>query len=126
MLTKYTKVALAALLIPTISYANESKQDDDHLEKRHEHQSFKPPLVYLELYHTTKGDTMKLIQYWRKSWRWLSVQAGAVVTLLPVAWVSLPDETKDIIPDAWLPWIVTAVGLAVVIGRLIDQPDETE
>ena len=37
MLTKYTKVALAALLIPTISYASESEQDDDHPEKRHEH-----------------------------------------------------------------------------------------
>lgn len=64
---------------------------------------------------------MRLIDDWRQAWRWFSVQAGAVVVLLPVAWEALPDETKALIPDAWLPWIVSAVGVAVVIGRLIPQ-----
>ena len=64
---------------------------------------------------------LKLVADWTAAWRWLSVQAGAVVVLLPVAWAALPDETKAIIPESWLPWIVGTVGVCVVVGRLVDQ-----
>jgi len=64
---------------------------------------------------------MKLVEDWKAVWRWLSVQFGALVVLLPVAWATLPDETKAIIPESWLPWIVGAVGVCVVVGRLVDQ-----
>ena len=68
---------------------------------------------------------MKLVDNAGKAWRWFSVQMGAVATVLPLAWTALPDETKAVIPSGWLPWIVSAVGVAVVVGRLIDQGGDT-
>lgn len=64
---------------------------------------------------------MKLVEGWKSAWRWFSVQAGGLVVLMPVAWATLPDETKAIIPESWLPWIVGVVGVCVVVGRLLDQ-----
>ena len=68
---------------------------------------------------------MKLVKNANKAWRWFSVQVGAIATVLPLVWATLPDETKAIIPPEWLPWIVSAVGVAVVVGRLIDQGGDT-
>ena len=64
---------------------------------------------------------MKLVEGWKNAWRWFSVQAGALVVALPAAWVVLPEDVKGNIPDTWLPWIVGAVGIAVVAGRMVDQ-----
>jgi hypothetical protein len=64
---------------------------------------------------------MQLIPQWRRAWRMLSVQAGA----LAVLWVALPADTQAAVLDLLgidarhLPGIV---GLAVIVGRLIAQP----
>jgi hypothetical protein len=64
---------------------------------------------------------MKLIPNWRKAWRMLTVQIGALAML----WVALPAATQAAVLEALhidrqhLPGIV---GLAVIIGRLIAQP----
>jgi hypothetical protein len=64
---------------------------------------------------------MKLIPEWRRAWRMLSVQVGA----LAVLWVALPAETQAAvlrllgIDAQHLPGLV---GVAVILGRLIAQP----
>ena len=64
---------------------------------------------------------MKLIPEWRRAWRMLSVQVGA----LAVLWVALPATTQAAVLDLLgidaksLPGIV---GVAVILGRLIAQP----
>ena len=61
------------------------------------------------------------IAEWRRAWRMLSVQVAA----LAVVWVGLPAETQAAILELlhieprFMPGIV---GMAVIIGRLIDQP----
>jgi hypothetical protein len=64
---------------------------------------------------------MKIIPEWRRAWRMLSVQIGA----LAVLWVALPAETQAAvlrlvgIDAQHLPGLV---GVAVILGRLIAQP----
>lgn len=64
---------------------------------------------------------MKLIPEWRQSWRMFSVQALALVAGLPLLWYELPVEIKALIPAEWTPYILTAVAVAGLIGRLVDQ-----
>ena len=62
-----------------------------------------------------------LIPEWKRAWRMLSVQIGA----LAVLWVALPATTQAAVLDLLgidaksLPGIV---GVAVILGRLIAQP----
>lgn len=62
-----------------------------------------------------------MVKDWRKSWRWFSVQLAALATALPLVWAQLPDDLKAYIPVEWQPFIVSAMGLAILIGRMIDQ-----
>lgn len=64
---------------------------------------------------------MKLVSDVRQSWRWFSVQLAALVTVLPLVWAELPDDLKAYIPDEWRPFIVSGMGLAIMLGRMIDQ-----
>ncbi len=67
---------------------------------------------------------MKVVSNARSAWRWFSVQAAAVVALIPVAWAQLPPETQALIPDQYRPWAITVVAVAGILGRLIDQSSE--
>jgi hypothetical protein len=64
---------------------------------------------------------MKLIPEWRRAWRMLSVQVGA----LAVLWVALPPQTQAAVLELLgieaqhLPGLL---GVAVILGRLIAQP----
>jgi len=64
---------------------------------------------------------MKLVPNWREAWRWFSVQALAVIMVLPVVWVALPADAKGFLPDSWEPWTFVVLAGAGIIGRLVDQ-----
>lgn len=64
---------------------------------------------------------MKLIPQWRKSLRMYSVQIMLAIAALPAAWEMVPIEVKALIPLPWLPWIMTALAVAGIIARLVDQ-----
>lgn len=64
---------------------------------------------------------MKLIPEWRKAWRMFSVQALAVIAMLPLIWSELPPDLVAMIPPAWTPYILTALAVAGIVGRLVDQ-----
>ena len=64
---------------------------------------------------------MKLIPQWRKSLRMYSVQILIFIAALPAAWEAVPLEVKALIPLPWLPWIMTALAVAGIIARVIDQ-----
>lgn len=63
----------------------------------------------------------RLVPNWKKSWRWHSAQALAVLTVLPVVWMEFPADLKSQIPDDWMPYVVSAVALGGLFGRLKDQ-----
>jgi len=64
---------------------------------------------------------MKLVSDWKRAWRWFSVQAMAVAAAIPLVWMSLPPELKGSISDDWLPWIASAVAVAGILGRVVEQ-----
>lgn len=64
---------------------------------------------------------MRLVSDARRAWRWFSMQALALLAIIPVVWAELPPEVAAIIPAGWYPWIVTGVAVAGMIGRLVDQ-----
>ncbi|MEY8688421.1 MAG: hypothetical protein AB9M53_00895 [Leptothrix sp. (in: b-proteobacteria)] len=71
-----------------------------------------------------------IVEEWRQSWRWLTVNLGAALLVLPPAWATLSDEQQAAI-IAMLPDVVTqhlagwqalmALGAAIVALRLIKQ-----
>lgn len=67
---------------------------------------------------------MKLVTDAKKAWTWFSVQAMALVALIPVIWMQLPPETQALIPAGWKPYVITAVAVAGILGRLVDQGSE--
>lgn len=64
---------------------------------------------------------MKLVPDWRSAWRWLSVQALAVIALLPVVWPTLPPQVTGWVPEEWRPWIIVLLAVGGIAGRLVDQ-----
>lgn len=64
---------------------------------------------------------MKLVPDWRRVWRYYSTQALIAIAALPMIWAEMPPETRALIPEEWRPWIVTAVALSGIAGRLIAQ-----
>lgn len=66
---------------------------------------------------------MKLVPEARKAWKWFSIQINAVGAAIPLVWVSLPPELKASVPEKYLPWVMMAVFIGGMIGRLIDQGD---
>lgn len=68
---------------------------------------------------------MKLIPEWRRAWRMLTVQIGA----LAVVWVALPSDTQAHLlrvvglSEEQLPAVL---GVLVILARLISQPKVRE
>lgn len=68
---------------------------------------------------------MKIVNNWKTAWRWFSMQLMSVVVVLPLLWEQLPLEVKTFIPAEWLPYILAAVALCAMVGRMIDQSGGT-
>jgi hypothetical protein len=64
---------------------------------------------------------MKLVDGWRGAWRWFSMQALAVLALAPVVWATLPPDVRAWVPQDWQPWLLVAIAVGGIAGRLIDQ-----
>ena len=64
---------------------------------------------------------MRLVENWKEAWTWFSVQAMAALVALPVAWTMLPEEVKAMIPADWVKWIMVAIALGGLVGRMVDQ-----
>lgn len=64
---------------------------------------------------------MKLVQNWRKAWKWHSTQLLAIIAALPLIWMQLPPDVKDMVPDGWHPYIMAAIAIGAIVGRLRDQ-----
>lgn len=64
---------------------------------------------------------MKFIANWRDAWKWFSVQALAAIIALPIVWASLPADLKEYLPSGAEPWILAAMAVAGLLGRIVDQ-----
>lgn len=64
---------------------------------------------------------MKLVPDWREAWRWFSVHVFLILAALPPVWATLPADVKAFLPIEWQPWVLCALALAGVLGRVKDQ-----
>lgn len=64
---------------------------------------------------------MKPVENWKQAWKWHSTQALALLALAPLVWEVLPPEFVALIPEDWLPFILTAVAVGGLVGRLRAQ-----
>ena len=64
---------------------------------------------------------MRLVPDWHKAWTWFSVQALAIVAVLPLVWLGMPPDVKAWVPEAWHIWIFVGLGISGIAGRVIDQ-----
>lgn len=65
---------------------------------------------------------MKLIPDWRKAWRYLSVQATALLALLSAVQANLLPSIQPIVPAHYWPYVTAAFGVAIGILRILPQP----
>lgn len=59
---------------------------------------------------------VKLIEDWKQSWKFLSVQLAAALALLDVAYEYLP-AVQTYLPEGWVKWIA----LTIIVARIIKQ-----
>ena len=59
---------------------------------------------------------VKLIEDWKQSWKFLSVQLAAALALLDVAYEYLP-AVQTYLPEGWVKWIA----LTIIVARVIKQ-----
>ena len=72
---------------------------------------------------------MKLDPNWKQSWRWLSMHAMTLALAVQGAWLAVPDDLRQVVPQ-WASYAVTGLPMvAGLLGRLVDQspkPDDTD
>ena len=66
---------------------------------------------------------MKLVPDAKQSWKWYSQRMMAIAALLPFVWEQMPPDLKQAVPDSVMPYVVAAILVTGMIGRVIDQPD---
>lgn len=64
---------------------------------------------------------MKLVENVKSAWKWYSVQALGVLTVMPMVWAELPADIKSHIPDEWMFYVVSVIALGGLVGRLKAQ-----
>lgn len=64
---------------------------------------------------------MKLIENWKRAYRYLSVQATALLALVAMAYEYLP-AVRDYLPEGWVKY----AALVVIVARIIQQKETAE
>ncbi len=64
---------------------------------------------------------MKLVNNWQRGWRWFSVQADMLPLAMTSAWLTMPPEWKETIPERWLLYMAMAFFVLGTIGRMVKQ-----
>jgi len=64
---------------------------------------------------------MKFVDDAKDAWKWFSMKAMAVAATFPIVWDQLPDEYKLLIPSGYMKYIVAAILIGGMVGRLVDQ-----
>ena len=64
---------------------------------------------------------MKLIDEWRKCYKFVSVQAMVLAGAIQGAWVYIPDSLRASVPQNIVTGVTVALLVLGVVGRVIDQ-----
>ena len=61
-----------------------------------------------------------MVNDWKDCWKWLSVHAALLIILFDTAQQVLPQFAAVMSPEQFA-WTNAALGVAVIVGRLIKQ-----
>lgn len=64
---------------------------------------------------------MKLVDNWRSSWKWFSMQCMGAAGAIQTTWALLSDDMKASIPSHWVAYLTIAILALGGIGRIISQ-----
>lgn len=64
---------------------------------------------------------MKLVDNWRSSWKWFSLQTIAAGGVVQLSFIAMPAELRAYIPDTWMHWVAVGTLATAALGRFIDQ-----
>lgn len=59
---------------------------------------------------------VKLIEEWKKAYKFFTVQLAALLVLLDVAYEYLP-AVQSYLPEGWVKWLA----LAIIVARVVKQ-----
>jgi len=64
----------------------------------------------------------RLIEDWRRSWRFSSVQAAAALAALSMVQAEVLPQVQAIVPPKYWPYVTAAFAVAIVLCRILAQP----
>jgi hypothetical protein len=64
---------------------------------------------------------MKMVPDWKKAGSWLSVQLSTIGGVAAGAWLVVPPDLRDAVPQEWLASGACVMFALVVLGRIVDQ-----
>ena len=64
---------------------------------------------------------MKLVDDWKKSYKWLSIHCMALATAVQGAWIYIPDDMRQSIPSSLVTGVTIGLLALGIIGRYINQ-----
>lgn len=67
---------------------------------------------------------MKLVDNWKKCYKWFSVQAMALSSAALGGWNALPDDMRQTFEGKWVMIGASVLLVLGVFGRLINQETE--
>ena len=68
---------------------------------------------------------IKLVEDWKKAWKWLSVQLAALAVVAMQLYQQFP-QFQSYIPDKMFHNIMSGLVALIIIGRLIQQGEKNE
>lgn len=70
------------------------------------------------------GEKMKLIDNAPQLWKMWSVRIMAAMAVGASVWDQIPPDVKSLIPQNWLPYIVSGASVLGIIARAVKQFDK--
>lgn len=64
---------------------------------------------------------MRLVDEWRRAWRWFSVQAMVLAAAVQAAWDALPADMRAAVPAGLVTGVTLLLLMLGIGGRLVKQ-----
>lgn len=67
---------------------------------------------------------MKLVDDWKKAWRWFSVELAALSAISMQLYEQVP-QFKEYISDSVFHYIMTGCVVLIIVGRVVQQEEKS-
>ena len=64
---------------------------------------------------------IRLVDDWKRAWRWFSVQAFLLLGAAGPVWAMIPQDWRSAVPSQWMGWAAAVLAVVGIAGRIINQ-----